>query len=153
MNNHKRPLTGLLLALGLLVAPKAQAQHYDFEYKPDENHSVFIILSEVWAEANEITAEVAKFNQREFGGAQLQIMRYKMPYISKQPVLFVTNLKSEAQALDYYRRLYEPFNKPDFMQMGIVEMAFPISDFNFNQVLLRESLDGYEAFFLANYRP
>lgn len=150
MNDPKR-LQYFLLAVGLLTANVAIAQNYDFEYKTDENHSVFIILSEIWADASEITAEVAKFNQREFGSARLQIMRYKMPYLSKQPVLFVSNFRNEAQALDYYRRLHEPYNKPDFMQMGIVEMAFPISDFNFNQILLRESLDGYQDFFLANY--
>ena len=150
MNNSKTILK--LLPLFLLISIQTIAQNNDFEYKEDETHSILIVLSEIWADANEITAEVAKFNQQEFGTDKLQIMRYKMPYLSKQPILFIVNFKSEAHALNYYKRLYEPFKKPDFMQMGIVEMAFPISDFNFNQLLLRESLEGYDDFFQAHYQ-
>jgi len=141
----------ILLLFALAFSLPLFSQDANYAYKAEEEHSVLLVLSEVWADVKEVTGELAKFNQQEFGRAGLTIQLYKMPYLSNVPVLFVSSFENKAAAMRYYQKLTNPYAKPDFMQMGIVEAVWPFSKTNFNELLLAETLDGYPTFFEAHY--
>lgn len=141
----------IVLLFAFLCCHSLLAQTANYAFDAQEEHSVLLILSEVWADVKEVTGELAKFNQKEFGSAGLSIQLYKMPYLSNVPVLFVSSFENKEVAMRYYQKLTNPYAKPDFMQMGIVEAVWAFSNTNFNELLLAETLEGYPVFFEAHY--
>ncbi|MBR9921949.1 MAG: hypothetical protein GYB31_14005 [Bacteroidetes bacterium] len=111
---------------------------------------MLIILSEKWAEPGEISASVVKYNLDNHRSDKLKVSLLRMPYLSNLPVIYVREFRNESHVLWYYRQLESV--KPDFMQMNIVDMLIPLSNANYNQILLQESLEGYMAFFNRFYR-
>lgn len=120
-----------------------------FVYEPATEHCALIVLSDVWADVREVTAEVVKYNLQFYPEKNLEVTRLSMPYLSKVPVLYVRPFASRQDVMAYYNRLYD--KRPDFMQMNIVEEVWPLSNANYNQVLLQESLNGYDVFFRKYY--
>jgi hypothetical protein len=125
------------------------SQQPDFQASPASEHCILIILSEVWADVNELAGEVAKYNAEEYTDEGLKVSRLLMPYLSDVPVLYVRTFPDKASAMAYYRRLYE--KKPNFMQMQMVDAVWPLTINNYNQIIIHESLGAYPQFFESNY--
>ena len=121
----------------------------EFEHRPDIPHCMLIILNEDWAEPGEISAAVVKYNIANYRSYGLKVSLLRMPYLSNLPVIYVREFRDEEQVLRYYQRLLS--EKPDFMQMNIVEQLVPLSNANYNQILIQQGLQGYEAFFSQFY--
>ena len=141
-----------LAFFGLLFTPELEAQQYvlpDYVAQPDSPHVALIVLSETWADVREISGEVAKYHVREYPEAGLITTRVSMPFLSKLPVLYVHVFPDKAAAMYYYEKLYR--EKPDFMQMNIVESVWVLSKGNLNTLLLEESIKRYEGFFREQY--
>lgn len=145
--------TYLFLFLALFLAQgRLQAQSFqmpDYVEQPDSQHVVLIVLSEKWADVREISGEVVKYNLRMYPGKDLVSTRVSMPFLSNLPVLYVHYFSNKAEALEYYKLLYK--NKPDFMQMNIVESVWVFSKGNLNTLLLEESIKRYLPFFQEHY--
>jgi hypothetical protein len=136
----------------LLAAFAARAQQYtlpDYVPEPDSPHVALIVLSEAWADVREISGEVVKYHVREYPEAGLISTRVTMPFLSKLPVLYIHTFPDKAAAMYYYDKLYR--EKPDFMQMNIVEAVWILSKGNLNTLLLEESIQRYEGFFRKHY--
>ena len=145
------PQKGLLLSfVFLLFCLSAKAQsNPGFENRPDIPHCMLIILNEDWAEPGEISASVVKYNLNTRRNDRLKVSLLRMPYLSNLPVIYVREFRNEAHLLEYYKDLTN--EKPDFMQMNIVDLLVPLSNANYNQVLIQKSLIGYQQFFDKYY--
>jgi len=136
-----------LLAAGPLLAQSPVLPDYLDE--PDSPHVVLIVLSEKWADVREISGEVAKYNVQFYAEKELVTERITMSYLSNLPVLYVHDFSGKKDAMGYYIRLYR--EKPDFMQMNIVESVWVLSKGNLNTLLLEESIERYIPFFEKHY--
>ena len=139
----------LLLLCSCLFPAALFAQESSFRYEPDQIHCLLLIPSEKWAPIDELSGEIAKYNVQFYAKDQLEVKRLKMPYLCPLPVFYVAPFKDSAAAMAYYQRLLK--TKPNFMQMNMIEQVWPLSNRNFNQVLLQQSLEGYRAFFRECY--
>jgi hypothetical protein len=149
--NKRLPMKyGLLLTFFcLFTSLPLIGQQPDFQSAPTSEHCVLILLSEVWADVNELAAEVAKYNAEEYTDQGLKVTRLLMPYLSNVPVLYVRTFPDKKSAMAYYHRLYE--EKPNFMQMKMVDAVWPLTTKNYNQIIIHESLGEYPQFFETNY--
>ena len=142
----------LLSVLFFLAAGALQAQSPelpDYKTEPDSPHVALIVLSEKWADVREISGELVKYNVGEYPEKGLVSERVTMPFMSNLPVLYIHYFQNQAEAMEYYHRLWE--DKPDFMQMNIVESVWVFSKGNLNTLLLEESPKRYAAFFDKYY--
>lgn len=142
----------LSLVLSLTVWAPLSAQSFlmpDYVQQPDSQHIVLIVLSEKWADVREISGEVVKYNLRLYPEMELVSTRVSLPFMSNLPVLYVHYFSNKAEAMEYYHRLYK--EKPDFMQMNIVESVWVFSKGNLNTLLLEESIKRYIPFFQKHY--
>jgi hypothetical protein len=140
-------LTFLLFSILLFRPGKAQVPAFLFE--PDMEHCLLLVLSETWADLSEVSAAVVQYNLREYPKLDLKVSRLRMPYLSAMPVLYIRSFKDASQAMAYYERLQR--EKPDFMQMNMVKAAWPLSNYNYNEVVLNKTLGSYPAFFQKYY--
>lgn len=136
-----------LMAAGSLQAQPAELPEYVDE--PDSQHVVLIVLSEKWADVREISGELVKYNVQFYPEKELVSERITMPFLSNLPVLYVHYFSNKPEAMAYYHRLYG--EKPDFMQMNIVEAVWVFSKGNLNTLLLEESIERYIPFFGKHY--
>ncbi|MBK7335076.1 MAG: hypothetical protein IPJ00_02455 [Saprospirales bacterium] len=142
----------LSLVLSLTVWAPLSAQSFlmpDYVQQPDSQHIVLIVLSEKWADVREISGEVVKYNLRLYPEMELVSTRVSLPFLSNLPVLYVHYFSNKVEAMEYYHRLYK--EKPDFMQMNIVESVWVFSKGNLNTLLLEESIKRYIPFFQKHY--
>ena len=137
------------LLFSLLFFRPAKAQVPGFLFEPDMEHCLLLVLSETWADLSEVSAAVVQYNLREYPELDLKVSRLRMPYLSPMPVLYIRSFKDASQAMAYYERLQR--EKPDFMQMNMVKASWPLSNFNYNEVVLNKSLGNYPAFFQKYY--
>jgi hypothetical protein len=140
-----------LVFFGFGKPAMAQSAEDPFVVDAAAEHAVILILSEKWAVVKEVAAEVVKHNVTNYPELELSVNRYKMPYLSPIPVLYISKFPNKAAALDYYDELMT--KKANFMQMNIVESAWAFSMENFNLLLLKKSLEEYRPFFSTHYRP
>ena len=148
----KRQYFLIFLLFLLLSKGGLSAQSYtlpDYVQEPDSPHVVLIVLSEKWADVREISGEVVKYNVKHYAEKELISTRVSMPYLSPLPVLYIHTFSNKKEALAYYRQLY--LEKPDFMQMKIVEAVWVFSKNNLNTLLLEESIQRYIPFFRQHY--
>ncbi len=121
-----------------------------FQVRPHEEHYVLIILSEKWADAREIAAHVARYNQALPDGKRpKKLQLYRIPFLGKQPVITLMGFPDQRTAEEYCRQLQE--SKPDFLQMNTVEKIWPIALSNFNEMLRQQSAAKYETFLKNHY--
>ena len=140
----------LVFAFFLAIGMQTQAQE-NFQFEPGSEHNMLFIIKDSWADAMDIGAGIAKFNYDYFAHYRLEVKRYKMPYLSKSPVYFVKGFKSQKAVMEYQKLLKDI--KPAFYQMGTIRESWPVSDKNFNQILIQQSLENYPAFFKKHYMP
>lgn len=110
---------------------------------------MLIILNEKWADPIEISGTVVKYNLTKHRLDQLQVTLLRMPYLSNVPVIYVREFRDQQHIISYLQSLEN--DKPDFMQMNIVEMLVPLSNANYNQILIQKGLTGYQAFYNKHY--
>ncbi len=135
----------LLPFLLLAFAKWSPAQEKpEFQHRPDEEHYVLILLSETWANAREIAGQVARYNQELTANKPTRMQLYRIPFLSQQPVITLTGFPNQQAAEKYCRQLRE--TNPNFMQMNIVEKVWPVSLYNFNEMLRKKSAAGYDTF-------
>lgn len=127
----------------------ANAQVPGFLFEPDMEHCLLLVLSETWADLSEVSAAVVQYNLREYPKLDLKVSRLRMPYLSPIPVLYIRSFTDGSEAMAYYERLQR--EKPDFMQMNMVKAAWPLSNFNYNEIVLNKALGNYPAFFRKYY--
>lgn len=137
----------LFLAIGAMQAQTTEMP--DYVEEPDSPHVVLIVLSEKWADVREISGEVVKYNVRKYAEKELVSTRVSMPFLSNLPVLYVHYFSGKRDAMAYYHQLYD--EKPDFMQMNIVDAVWVFSKGNLNTLLLEESIKRYIPFFEKHY--
>jgi hypothetical protein len=121
----------------------------DYVVEPDSPHVALIVLSSKWADVREISGEIAKYNATLYAEKELTSTRVALPFLSELPVLYIHFFSNKTEAMNYYSRLYK--EKPDFMQMNIVEKIWVLSKGNLNTLLLDESAARYEPFFQKHY--
>jgi len=141
--------TALIFLLGLFTNVLS-AQEVTFENTPDEEHMVLMVLSEKWADLNDISKGLTRYNFTKHSNESLSTTRLKMDFISaKKPVMQIKSFPNKEAAMRYYHQFKA--TNPDFAQMGTVKKVYAISKSNFQAVLRAKSIKEYETFFKENY--
>jgi tetratricopeptide (TPR) repeat protein len=122
-------------------------------FKIDDNkmHYVLVVVNDTNISVNDVKNSLSDYH-KEFH--KLDKLRIAPVYIGtnggdKAPVMVVRRFKSKALAMDYFDGVSK--NSSSFLPEGTNFEVYPITQYNYRQVLKNKDLEGYKGFFKDNY--
>ena len=119
-----------------------------FTYEPDQLHYIVVNFQDD-VKLNDVKAKVSDFNRKYFELEKLRISNIFLGTDINKPIIVVRRFKNRDAAIRYYNTVQK--NAGDFIDPAIRFDIFAITQNNYREILKAKSLDGYKAFFDANY--
>ncbi len=121
-------------------------------FKLDDNkmHYVIVIINDTEMKVNDAKNSLSDYH-KEFH--KLDKLRIAPVYIGTNkdaPTLVVRRFKNKTIAMDYFKGVEK--NKASFLPDGTDFELYPVTQYNYRQVLKSKDIDAYKTFFAENYR-
>ncbi|NND88644.1 MAG: tetratricopeptide repeat protein, partial [Flavobacteriaceae bacterium] len=120
-----------------------------FKLDDKKMHYVLVVINDKELSVNDAKNSLSDYH-KEFH--KLDKLRIAPVYIGTNrdaPVLVVRRFKSKALAMDYFDGVSK--NQAAFLPDGTDFEVYPITQYNYRQVLKTKDLEGYKVFFKENY--
>ena len=122
-----------------------------FKYDEEDLHYVIVVL-EGKADLGKAKSDVGNYHRKYFKNESMRVSNIYLGQTQEDrvPIIVVRRFKGAAKAMAYYNGIKK--NEKDFLGINFKYKVYPITQNNYRQVLKERSLDGYSAFFEANYK-
>ncbi len=128
----------------------AEAEESPYTYEPKKLHYFIVVLDGNSIKLTDAKADVSDFNRQYYKLDKLRISNVYLGTDTSTPILVIRRFRSSEKAMDYLNTIEK--NRADFLPEDASFEIYPISQYNYRQILKNKSLSGYPAFFEANYR-
>lgn len=141
----------LLGAGGASLPGRLAEESGDFTVSDNELHYVIIVFQSDDIDLNAQKIKVSDYNRTHHSLDKLRISNVYLGAKNDIPVLVLRRFKDKNTAMAYYQGTAT--NADDFIDKDATPyQLFPISQSNYREVLRNRNVDGYDAFFEANYK-
>ena len=137
----------LFLILIFAGFSKGNAQN-EFTVQSDEEHYAFIIPGNV-VDLKEYRGSVTKYIWKNHAKDRLKINNIQIGDSKKVEIIHVTTFKNKAHAMSFFNKTMKDY--PDFMHMNMTEMFVVLSKSNYEEIIRKQTIGNYRAFFEENY--
>ncbi|RMG84691.1 MAG: hypothetical protein D6714_07355 [Bacteroidetes bacterium] len=128
--------------------PNQNAEDSKFKFEEDVLHYVIVVFDED-VNLNDAKVAVSNYNREYHKLDRLRISNIYLGNLeNKIPIIVIRRFKDMNKAMDYFDSVQK--NADDFLP-GMKYRIFPVTQNNYRQILRSKSLEGYQAFFEANY--
>jgi tetratricopeptide (TPR) repeat protein len=142
----------LLGAGGASLPGRLSEDSGDFKVSDNELHYVIIVFQTDDIDLNAQKIKVSDYNRTHHSLDKLRISNVYLGSKNDIPVLVLRRFKNKNTAMAYYQGS-QTTNADDFIDANATPyQLFPISQSNYREVLRNRNVDGYDAFFEANYK-
>ncbi len=122
-----------------------------FAVNDSDLHYVIIVFESDKIDLNAAKITVSDYNEAYHSLDKLRISNVYLGDGNNIPVLVLRRFKDKTAAMDYFTGIQK--NAKDFIDPKAMRFQlFPITQTNYREVLRNRSIEGYGAFFDANYR-
>jgi TolA-binding protein len=120
-------------------------------FKVDDNkmHYCIVVLKNNSVNLTEAKAAVSDYHSQYHKIDKLRIANVYLGADTSTPILVIRRFKSKDLAMGYYNGVLQ--NSVNFLPSNAEYEIYPITQFNYRQVLKNKELDSYKAFFQENY--
>ncbi len=144
----KFPFLKNFLLIALIISGLQSFAQNDFILDPSEEHGFFIIANPI-ADIGEFRAEVTKYSWKNHASDKLKVSHIQIGEGKKLAIMYLRPFRDKAHAMTFYKGLKS--NHPNFLQMKMTDAFYPVSKSNYEEMVRKQNLDGYQTFFEQNY--
>ena len=120
-----------------------------YKTEPDKLHYCIVVFRDQEMTLDEAKLKIAEFNKFHFKDLRLRISNLFLDPESKTPIIVIRRFKDQANAMLYYNSTVE---KPaGFLGKRTDFDLYPVTQFNYREILKKRSLEDYDVFFIDNY--
>ncbi|MEO1628477.1 MAG: tetratricopeptide repeat protein, partial [Bacteroidota bacterium] len=112
-------------------------------------HYFIIVLKKKSVKLSAAKNAVSDYNRKYHKLDRLRISNIYLGSDTATPILVIRRFKTKEKAMDYYDGIVK--NRQAFLPVGAKYDIYPVTQFNYRQILKSKSLDGYDTFFEDNY--
>lgn len=139
-----------LLGEGGAALPGGRRIESNFKKSATELHYMIVVFDSKDVDLNQAKITVSDYNAKFYKQARLRITNVYLGRDNSTPVLVMRRFKNSVDAMEYFETSKK--NKDEFLSRTRVDyQIFPVSQSNYREILKARSVEGYQAFFEANY--
>lgn len=138
----------LFIAIVLTVSALSVFSQAEFSLNDNEEHGFFIIANPI-ADIGEFRAEVTKYSWKNYASDKLKVSHIKIGEENDLPIMYLRPFRDRAHAMKFYNDLKS--KQPNFLQMKMTNAYFAVSKSNYEEMLRKQTIKGYQTFFEQNY--
>lgn len=129
---------------------KKNAGESKFKIADTKMHYVIIVLKNKSIKLSEAKAAASDYHKQYHKLDKLRIANVYLGADTSTPILVIRRFKNKGLAMGYYDGVLK--NSQDFLPSSAEYEIYPITQYNYRQVLKNKELETYKAFFEENYR-
>ncbi|MBT8221398.1 MAG: tetratricopeptide repeat protein [Bacteroidia bacterium] len=120
-----------------------------FKAEPEKLHYCIVIFRDTEMTLDEAKLKIAEFNKFHFKDLRLRISNLFLDPESKTPIIVIRRFTTQEKAMEYYDTTVA--KESSFLGKRVDFEMYPVTQFNYREILRKRSLEGYTEFFRANY--
>lgn len=120
-----------------------------FKVETDKLHYCIVIFRDQNMTLDEAKLKIAEFNKFHFKDLRLRISNLFLDPESKTPLIVIRRFTTQAQAMEYYNSTVE--KESSFLGKRVDFDLYPVTQFNYREILRKRDLQDYDSFFVDNY--
>ena len=120
-----------------------------FKVEDKKLHYFVVALNGSTIKLTDAKAAVSDYNRQYHKLDKLRISNVYLGADTNTPILVIRRFKNKDKAMSYLNGIRS--NSGDFLPDGTEYEMYPITQYNYRQILKNKSLDGYREFFEENY--
>ena len=122
----------------------------NFRSQPNAVHYMLVLINN-YEEINTKDAKIAvsNYNRKYHKLDRLKISSLVFDPKTGQSLILVRSFKNSVEAMKYYDNIQK--HREEFLPQGSDYIVYPVSQFNYREVIKARSLDPYKVFFEENY--
>ena len=148
-NRRAKEILRLLGVSGAQLPGQQVEDETEFTMEDDKLHYVLVIFNDSSASLTESKAKVSDYNRKFHRLDKLRISNIYLGTDVRTPIIVIRRFKNKAEAMRYYQGIEK--NRSDFIDRSVPHEIFAVTQNNYRQILRTKSVNGYRAFFEANY--
>ncbi|MEM9920452.1 MAG: tetratricopeptide repeat protein [Bacteroidota bacterium] len=120
-----------------------------FKIEEKAVHYFIVMLKNKSVKLSDAKNSVSDFNRKYHKLDRLRISNIYLGSDTSTPILVIRRFKGKSKAMAYYDGIKK--NERDFLPVGAKYEIYPVTQYNYRQILKAKSMDGYDTFFQDNY--
>jgi len=120
-----------------------------FKVETDKLHYCIVIFRDQEMTLDEAKLKIAEFNKFHFKDLRLRISNLFLDPESKTPIIVIRRFTSQANAMEYYDTTVA--KSSSFLGKKVDYDLYPVTQFNYREILRKRDLQDYDSFFRENY--
>ncbi len=121
-----------------------------FKIEDNKMHYCIVVLSGKNIKLSNAKASVSDYHRQYHKLDKLRVANVYLGVESKTPSLVIRRFKNKEIAMSYFEGI--KLNGASYLPEGIEYEVFPITQYNYRQVLKNKEIDSYREFFQENYQ-
>lgn len=120
-----------------------------FKAEPDKLHYVIVIFKDQKMTLDDAKLKIAEFNKFHFKDDRLRISNLVLDPESKTPIIVIRRFVNQEKAMTYYNTTVDKASS--FLGKKTDFEMYPVTQFNYREILRKRDLQDYDQFFKDNY--